>query len=151
MHPARRIRASDAEREATVALLQTAASEGRLTLDEFSQRSHLAYAATSRDQLAGLVADLPPARWTPPPRPPQPSPIPLLAMILGIVGIFAIACMPLGFLASVAGIALGAIGLAQIRSGTVGSRAMARAGLFCGAIGVLLQFAVVAVLAVVPS
>jgi uncharacterized protein DUF1707 len=41
------VRASDAERERTVAQLRDAAAEGRLTLDEFSQRVEDAYAAKS--------------------------------------------------------------------------------------------------------
>ena len=40
--PAAGIRASDAERDATVERLSTAAGDGRLTLEEFSQRMELA-------------------------------------------------------------------------------------------------------------
>jgi hypothetical protein len=56
-HPA--VRASDAEREQTVALLRDATAEGRLTLDEFSQRIEAAYAAKTRDELETLTTDLP--------------------------------------------------------------------------------------------
>ena len=52
-------RASDAEREQTVVRLRDAAAEGRLTLDEFSQRVEAAYAATTHDALEPLTADLP--------------------------------------------------------------------------------------------
>jgi hypothetical protein len=53
------VRASDAEREQTVAQLQDATAEGRLTLDEFSQRVEEAYASKTHDALESLTADLP--------------------------------------------------------------------------------------------
>ena len=53
------MRASDAEREAVVGRLNVAAGEGRLTLDEFSQRLGGAYDATTRAELVPLIADLP--------------------------------------------------------------------------------------------
>ena len=57
--PAGGIRASDAERDATVERLSRAAGDGRLTLDEFSQRMEQATAARTRAELGRLVADLP--------------------------------------------------------------------------------------------
>jgi Flp pilus assembly protein TadB len=54
-----RIRASDAEREQVAHILQTAMTEGRLTLDEGEQRLAAVYAATYRDDLLPLTADLP--------------------------------------------------------------------------------------------
>lgn len=57
--PAGGIRASDAERDATVERLSAAAGEGRLTLEEFSQRMELANAARTRADLDHLVTDLP--------------------------------------------------------------------------------------------
>jgi hypothetical protein len=53
------VRASDAEREQTVAQLRDATTEGRLTLDEFSQRVEAAYAAETQDTLGSLTGDLP--------------------------------------------------------------------------------------------
>jgi hypothetical protein len=53
------VRASDADREAAVTRLQTAVGEGRIDLDEFSQRVDAAYAATTTAELDGLLADLP--------------------------------------------------------------------------------------------
>lgn len=53
------VRASDADREAMVARLQTALAEGRIDLDEFGQRAGAAYAAVTTTELAELVADLP--------------------------------------------------------------------------------------------
>ncbi|MCA0144459.1 DUF1707 domain-containing protein [Blastococcus sp. LR1] len=56
------VRASDAEREALVARLQTAVGEGRLDLDEFAQRAEAAYAAVTTADLERLVTDLPSPR-----------------------------------------------------------------------------------------
>jgi Domain of unknown function (DUF1707)/Cell wall-active antibiotics response 4TMS YvqF len=53
------VRASDAEREQTAALLRGHVVEGRLTLEEFSERLDAAYAARTRDELDALTHDLP--------------------------------------------------------------------------------------------
>ncbi|SFL23590.1 DUF1707 SHOCT-like domain-containing protein [Geodermatophilus ruber] len=53
------VRASDADREATVTRLQTAVGEGRIDLHEFGERAGAAYAAVSTAELDALVADLP--------------------------------------------------------------------------------------------
>ena len=52
-------RASDSEREATVAHLREAAAEGRLDVEELVDRIDAAYTATTRAELAPLTADLP--------------------------------------------------------------------------------------------
>jgi hypothetical protein len=57
--PAAGIRVSDAERDAAVERLSAATGDGRLTLEEFSQRMELATTARTRADLDGLVADLP--------------------------------------------------------------------------------------------
>ena len=57
--PTAGIRASDAERDATIERLSTAAGDGRLTLEEFSQRMELATSARTRADLDRLVTDLP--------------------------------------------------------------------------------------------
>lgn len=54
------LRASDAEREDTAEVLRAAASEGRITLAELEDRVAACYAARLREELAPLVADLPP-------------------------------------------------------------------------------------------
>jgi DUF1707 SHOCT-like domain/Cell wall-active antibiotics response LiaF, C-terminal len=53
------ILASDAERERSVALLRHAVGEGRLTLEEFSERVGLAQAARTDQELSRLTRDLP--------------------------------------------------------------------------------------------
>ena len=55
----RPIRASDQERESVVDVLRDAYTEGRLTLDEFEERTSVAYAAKTRTDLRELTADLP--------------------------------------------------------------------------------------------
>jgi Domain of unknown function (DUF1707) len=59
------IRASDAEREQTVALLERSYAEGRLTLAELEERAGAAYAARTSGQLRDLTADLPAAGQQP--------------------------------------------------------------------------------------
>jgi len=53
------LRASDAEREQTVALLRSHVVEGRLTLEEFAERLDTVYAARTRPELEVLMRDLP--------------------------------------------------------------------------------------------
>lgn len=53
------MRASDADRQRVVGVLQRHAEAGRLTLEEFSERVEAAYAARTLADLAALVADLP--------------------------------------------------------------------------------------------
>ena len=55
------LRASDAEREQTAALLRNHVAEGRLTLEEFAQRLDTVYAARTRPELDAVTHDLPDA------------------------------------------------------------------------------------------
>jgi hypothetical protein len=55
----RSIRASDKERESVVDVLRDAYTEGRLTLEEFEERTSEAYASRTWDDLRGLTGDLP--------------------------------------------------------------------------------------------
>ncbi len=52
------LRASDQDRDAAVELLSQAASDGRLTLEEYSARADQALAARWLDELSQLTADL---------------------------------------------------------------------------------------------
>jgi hypothetical protein len=58
-----RIRTSDAEREQVAEILRAAVTEGRLSLEEGDQRLARAYAATYREELNPLTADLPSGGW----------------------------------------------------------------------------------------
>lgn len=53
------VRASDAERDAVVELLREAAAEGRLTMEELTDRIEAASGAVMRGDLEPLTADLP--------------------------------------------------------------------------------------------
>jgi hypothetical protein len=53
------IRASDSDREQVVEILRGGYTEGRLTLDEFDERTTAAYAAKTWSQLRELTSDLP--------------------------------------------------------------------------------------------
>ena len=53
------IRASDADREAVATTLSRNLAEGRLTLDELSQRLDLVYASKTKDELDTVIRDLP--------------------------------------------------------------------------------------------
>ena len=53
------VRASDAERDATVDQLRVAAAEGRLTLEELTDRIEAAAGAVMRADLVPLTSDLP--------------------------------------------------------------------------------------------
>jgi len=53
------LRASDADRRAAVERLEKALAEGRITAEEFRQRTEAAYAATTTAALRPLLADLP--------------------------------------------------------------------------------------------
>jgi Domain of unknown function (DUF1707) len=55
----RPIRASDRERESVVDVLRDAYTDGRLTLDEFEERTSAAYAAKTWTELRELTGDLP--------------------------------------------------------------------------------------------
>jgi hypothetical protein len=66
--PARKpsdLRASDDDRERVVAVLAAAAADGRLTLEEHSQRVQRAYQARTLGDLASLTTDLAPAAGQP--------------------------------------------------------------------------------------
>jgi hypothetical protein len=56
---ASQVRASDAERNQTIEVLAAAAAAGRLSLEEYSERSEAALAARTVGDLSGMTADLP--------------------------------------------------------------------------------------------
>jgi hypothetical protein len=59
--PEHQIRASDAERQRVVDMLQAATTDGRLTVTEAGERIATAYATTYQHELTPLTDDLPPA------------------------------------------------------------------------------------------
>ncbi|MET7420992.1 DUF1707 and DUF4190 domain-containing protein [Dactylosporangium sp. NPDC005555] len=151
MYPAHWIRVSDADRESVVAHLSAAVAEGRLTLEEFSERAQLAYASRVWGELAHLVGDLPapPIADTTPAAAVstaagQASKLPLAALIVGITSIPLTFCAVLGGVAGLVAIVLGIVALRKGDQGVPGQRGMALAGLLCGLFGVVLQGAMIA-------
>ena len=72
------VRASDADRDRTVDALAAASAEGRLSLEEYSQRSESALAARTLGELTSLTADLP--------APPHSGAAPVPAEITAVLG-----------------------------------------------------------------
>jgi hypothetical protein len=54
------MRASDADRQRVMDALHRHTADGRLTLDEFSERADVVYAARTLGELAAVTRDLPP-------------------------------------------------------------------------------------------
>jgi hypothetical protein len=74
----RPIRASDNERESVVDVLRDAYTDGRITLEEFEERTSAAYASKTWADLRELTSDLPvePVLGADlPQRPPHPQPV----------------------------------------------------------------------------
>ncbi|MFF5260703.1 DUF1707 domain-containing protein [Actinomadura viridis] len=63
--PVRDLRASDADRERVVSVLGEALADGRLTIEEHSERTSHAYAARTLGELTGLTRDLSPEEAQP--------------------------------------------------------------------------------------
>jgi len=81
MEPQPDLRASDADRDAVVDRLARAASDGRLTLEEYTERSGHALECRTLAELRALTRDLPD---TPQPRPDAPAhPAERLTAVLG--------------------------------------------------------------------
>ena len=71
--PEPELRASDDDRDTVLRALERHIAAGRLSLDEFDQRSTAALVAVTQDDLAALTADLPelPDEPAPPIEPPS--------------------------------------------------------------------------------
>jgi hypothetical protein len=130
------LRASDADREATVERLRVAALEGRLDSLELDERMSAAYAARYCSELARLTADVTPAPSPPPAVPARPtfvrpsSPTNGLAIASLVAGVFW-----MWWIGSALAVVFGHIALGQIaRSGQSG-RGLAITGLVLGYIG----------------
>jgi hypothetical protein len=78
------IRASDADREQVVDTMHTQVGAGRLTLDEFSERSAAAYRARTVGDLDALTHDLPSPATRAPTRA-HPAVMPLLLVLAALL------------------------------------------------------------------
>jgi hypothetical protein len=77
------VRVADNEREATVTVLRTHLLDGRLTLDEFSERVEIVYGAQVGSELAGVIKDLPALADPPGMTPSRPK---SAGLTLGVIG-----------------------------------------------------------------
>jgi uncharacterized membrane protein len=139
--------ATGVERDNAQAILNRAYAEGRLTLPDFESRSAQLQVFMTREQLAGLTADLPGGTWGMPPPgyfPGQPvkrptSQLAIAALVCGIAQIF------FGFLTGIPAIILGHLARRRIRETGEDGDGMALAGLILGYIGVVLSVVVIVV------
>jgi Domain of unknown function (DUF1707) len=92
-----RLRASDADRTATVAVLQDAMARGLLTHEEGDERMAAAFGARFRDELPPLTADLPQAAPTAPATAVPAGWRGLLAILVALVGAEIAATAAAGF------------------------------------------------------
>jgi hypothetical protein len=142
------MRASDRDRDTANGLLQTAYAEGRLTKDEYDERSGQVLTAQTYQQLQVLTADLPghslgvqpqyPVQYVMPRRT---NGLAVASLACGVGQIF------FWFLAAIPAVVLGHMARRQIRRTGEDGAGMALAGLVLGWIGIALS--VVFVLGVV--
>jgi hypothetical protein len=133
--PTSSLRASDADREATVERLRVAAAEGRLDTDEFDERLTAAYSARWCAELERLTVDV-----TPPPAPPErlvfvqretrTNGLAIASLVAGILWMW--------WLGSFAAVIMGHVALNQIArsGGRQTGRGLAITGLVLGYFGV---------------
>ena len=132
----RDLRASDADREATVERLRVAGMEGRLDSDELEERIESAYAARWCGELESLTLDV-----TPPPARLHPmSPVFVRpARRLNVLAILSLIASFVWGLGSIAAVIMGHTALRQIErsGGTQSGRPAAVAGLAIGYFGLI--------------
>jgi hypothetical protein len=131
------MRASDRDRDTANGLLQTAYAEGRLTKDEYDERSGQALTAHTYQQLQALTADLPGHSLG------VPSQYPVQYMMPRRTNGLAVASLACGvgqvffwFLAAIPAVVLGHMARRQIRRTGEDGAGMALAGLILGWIGI---------------
>lgn len=133
------MRASTAERERVIGLLQGAFLEGRLTQDEHADRVGRALSARTYADLAELTADLP----VPPPGHPFPRPSPSAGPAgttrVSRMAITAVVLAVLPGLTSVIGLVLGLIARSRIRADGGRGLGLANAAIVLGAFFTLIS------------
>jgi hypothetical protein len=130
------LRASDADREAVVERLRTAAMEGRLDAEELEERVSAAYGARWESELERLTADVTPLAVSPPlppvfvqPRTKRINPYAIASLVMSLLWI--------AWLGSIAAVVFGHIALRQIARSrdTESGSGLAIAGLALGYVG----------------
>jgi hypothetical protein len=145
--PASPIRATDRDRDATIAVLQACYTEGRLTRAEHDARVGQALAAQTYAQLDSLTADLP-QRQGYPDAPVAPGPrhtngFAVASLICGVAQPFT------GMLSTIPAIAFGHVARSQIKRTGDDGRSMATWGLALGWTG--LAFLVLLLLGIIAA
>jgi hypothetical protein len=134
--PRPELRASDADREAVVERLRTAAMEGRLDAEELEERVSAAYGARWGSELERLTADVTPLAVSPPvppvfmqPRAKRINPYAIASLVMSLLWI--------AWLGSIAAVVFGHIALRQIARSrdTESGSGLAIAGLALGYAG----------------
>ena len=135
------MRASDRDRDAANGLLQTAYAEGRLTKDEYDDRSGRVLMSQTQAQLQALTADLPGAAFGVQPQyqvqyamPRRTNGLAVASLACGIGQIF------FWFLAAIPAVVLGHMARRQIRQTGEAGYNQATLGLALGWIGVTIFF-----------
>ena len=133
------MRASTADRERAMDVLKAAYGEGRLTKEEFDERSARVMASRSYGELGAIVADLPAGPYLPP-APYQAAPPPYYqpaSETTNGLAIGSLVCSLLGFIPmmSVSAVVTGHISRAQIRRNGQRGDGIAIAGLVFGYLG----------------
>ncbi|AEV82975.1 hypothetical protein ACWT_1956 [Actinoplanes sp. SE50] len=141
MYPSPHVRVSDSDREAVVARLSTATAEGRLTIEEFSERSRSAYAARTWGELSRVLYDLPGDELVATPAAAAAgSRLPLLALIAGALPLPLALCAQVVLPAPICAVTAVVLGIMALRgpADTVRhGRRMAIGGIALGGLGVL--------------
>lgn len=134
------MRASDRDRDTANGLLQAAYAEGRLTKDEYDERSGRALTAQTYQQLQSLTADLPGHTLGVQPQhsvqymmPRRTNGLAVASLACGIGQVF------FWFLAAIPAVVLGHMARSQIRRTGEDGAGMALAGLILGWIGIVLS------------
>ena len=138
------MRASDRDRDSANTLLQTAYAEGRLTKDEYDDRSGQLLRSQTYAQLQALTADLPghfpssiqQVQYAPVQR--RTNPLAVASLACGLGQIF------FWFLAAIPAVVLGHVARRQIRQTGEDGQGMATAGLVLGWIGIVLTVLLIA-------
>ena len=140
------MRASDRDRDSANGLLQTAYAEGRLTKDEYDERSGQVLTAQTYSQLQMLTADLPGHSLGA-----QPQHYPVQYMMPRRTNGLAVASLCCGvgqiffwFVAAIPAVVLGHMARRQIRRTGEDGAGLALAGLILGWIGIVLTVLFVA-------
>jgi hypothetical protein len=146
------LRATDADRETVRTILEDAHAEGRLSWDEFDNRSTALFGAKTYDQLATLTADLssripavPPQVYAPGTAYQEPplNNLAIASFSLGLSQIF------FWFLASIPAIICGHLARRQIRRRGEQGAGFAMAGLVLGYLGLGLAVVVALVITLI--